>query len=870
MSTTSEFLLGSLVDAESKTSFELSQKPYTKYTQSNSPLFHLIFILKSESSPLVASIQSCKGNLAFLINITPSTMHIPLFPTSNYKLISRHFRIDQYCKIDEKNRQGLSPIHYTATYKFESDPSKEKQFIVVHGFLNSHGDYLYSEIKSYQDEARTLLSLTQFTTKEVQDLEQSLIVNINISRTLLNNLIQEKKKRTTDLKAQADKDEQELLHLSHNTLNFQKSLEKYIVASRLLIKGITKLNQYSDIPDPRLKIIQDRLSVLTERAALLKVVNLSTVATAQEEDNHPEVNNDIESVQNSIESTLESVVEATIDTLEKDEKQLSALPPNDDIKPYGELFLPNLTKIVAQQEVITKTEEHLMLALCLPNTLSVKNKKRLEQLLTRIHAIVEKHYDQCLKILDFGKRSRNLLTIQTLFPLLEAKVSKEFFEELIDELINSKNKEIIQEFIVICDYFHVHSSLYNNTVLEMSEKKTYKIARKKIPNFPLLQDDSEQIIESFLLFTIYINNNLDAFRMLLKHGANPNAGALQSEIHKATVNTTLYSIVLYYAEYYLDYIQVLLQYNANPNVVYSDQYVLNTHRQVLKTTVTARKIITGGFARCPVAIVPVPIILIALREHSTGIDLLLHHTDVSDLALLLATIATSPEFAIRRRNTPEPLLCLLPDLSTVNDKFPQEERKFFPFLTFIIYPTENSEKINTIENYSTYFQSAHEILKMHMLTLTSDSFEKAYQKLFITAEKESLKNEYNNAYMHFIACEFLFIERYKSLSIESEKFQLLEKYIPTLSTTSAPIISQRFFGYPADTIERYKGYLTVRVKACKKLTPMPQPAAITFSFSNKPAVTDNVTRVTAEDNINIQETKKNPLKTKLKHKKNRV
>lgn len=844
MSSTPESLVLK-TEEEFKTSVESSRLPRVLL---NSSIFNLIKILKEESNSLVASdqITSIRDNTAFLLHIDLTSVYNPLFSPSEYRRTRIHFRVDQYCKTSEAMRHGLSPMHFTEIYEAIHPESSDKPYIVVHGQLSTLGNYMYAEVRAYQDATRTVLSETQLSSKAIQDLEQNLIANINASRDILDNLLLEKEKRTIDLKTQVDKLDQELINVSR-TLGTVHSLEQYISTADLFIQAITHLNQYSDIPDKRDTFIYNRLPAFKARAQLLKTISTLKTTEKQEEDNLLEISHthdQVENIQDPTESTLEILATETIQTLETQQKTLDEFLKNNSDLYY--VLSADFNRVLETHETILAIETNLMLAICLPNTLSQKHKKILDRLFQSMQTKVDAHYKECLTILDFGRRTANLSIIQTLFPLLETKLQKDFFEKLIDTLIHcneEKMEEKTQKLITICDYLHNHSTLYNETILEMSNQKTYTILKEKIQicvEFKHIFDSAPgKTFDASLLFMLYLKHHLKTFVMLLRHGANANSFGMCDVTHKKMpIYTTLHCIISYHSENYLDYIQPLLQYHANPNICKSTEQMNSFYKQKLKLGLATRKLAkhfkTGEIKDFEV------LRLMCGRKDFIGIDLLLPYSDINNLAVLLGFIANDKLFSTRQRPSLEPTLNVLQNKEAVDNICPLSKLESHPFFIYCLYPiaTTDPEKTKVIDSYSRCFQKTHRLLIQNMQShcMTSKFFEVSYEKFFRETEFQLLFKENDiDILCCFTACDFLLMERYNSLTNEQEKYQLAQKYVPQLCAQLFAIQQKLYSDSSYISLRKdIQLRFSMRLQAIQNShTPTQKPALILSTFTDK-------------------------------------
>ena len=831
MSSTAESLGFGPDKHEQKTVSESFESLCTFRTQLSSPLFNLITELKQKSDPLVENIEFIVFNTAFLIAIDPASVHTPLFPSDQYKLISRHFRIDQYCKTNEGSGHGLYPMHYTEQY--ESIAPEDRHWIVVHGYLNAQGHYLYPQIKRYQDSTCSLLFSTQLTQEQVQNLEQIIIINIHNANAKLHDLINEKKMRTSNLKIEADLHEKELSTLSRS-LESQKSIEKYISIANLFIQTIENLNQYSDIPDSRGKPIQNLLNTLSKRTELLKTLNAPKAETIPQVEKKPETTpGNSENVENSPESILETLITETIKTLKHLDK---------DHKQEYNIFNPNLDGIIRTHQIIETIEGELLLTLFLPKSNCAKQQAILDELYKNLNSQVENHYSKCLKIFDFSARSGNLDTVSRLLPSLESKILEQC-KALIESLFSVENQsklDRIEKIIKVCDYLHNNSRLYNSALMEIIIEKSEKTTLNKM--LPLINSDEE--VKTSLLYKAYLNKNLNIFEMLLRHGVHPDTWAILSLTHKETkMYTTIQLIAVSKSENYLSYIKTLLKYKANPNLINTNEMALRTNKEKLNNSMLYVKTMTSlpQNQRNKITFKNVetkdyghhPLIYFFWRQDCEGIDLILPYTDLDILVLFLAQIATQKIFLTRSYLTEQAFVTILDNKESADRICSNNGTSKFDSLSAqIIYPitTQDPEKLKTIENHSKYFRHAQRALieKMFSLSLKPHFFELAYKKIFDSAMDKILLEENENAYMYLLACDFLFIERYKTLTDDQEKSQELQKYIPELIKKRIEI-TMKVYSHPLnrDLVNILKNRLT----ACKQQNKkQPQP---TLMFSGE-------------------------------------
>lgn len=830
MSSTPETL--DFVEEEFKEAEEWKEVSESSRIQFHAPLFHLISELQCEQHPLLApfEITPLHDHTTFLIEIT-TARHQALFPVEEYQLIERHYRIDQYCKTNIGCQHGLTPIHYTEIYQC-SAVTHEPAYIVAHGYLGARGQYLYTEIKFYQMDHKTL-SAIQPTPAQTQRLAQILILNIHHSRDIIDALLAEKSQRYLKAKSMVDAQEQELSRLSQS-LHVQGSLEQCIALCQQSIESIRCQNQYNDRPDSKgllmhksLPFLQKKLELLGRKMLSIKTSSPQEVQEETEEDNTHEV-----TIHPTAQGLLDTLLEETLDTLSG---YVTTLKSNPITYPLVNPPQDVLSMICARHTLITEIEQELLAYLFIPENLLKEKKPALDSLYATLRHQTEHHNKSCMQILEIAARGGNVTTTQTLFPLFETQLPGTFYQNIIHTLLKCDQPLKRTNLMTICDYLHRYSAAYENTVLHMSNQTKCLLPPAQINT---LKSQDIELTSVSLLYKAYLDNSLDVFDMLLKHGANPNSDFS----HEKSLFTVLCYIVTLQLYDYSTYVQSLLNYGANPNWIQSEKGILSQNSKKIDNQIlfkhTMQKSHSKTLQSClAIKNVPIvstissaPIILVSNRRHSTLFKAMIPYADIENLACCLAFTATRDVFCFRRTTSKTPFVGFL---SNPKNLTPITTPEAFPFLSLLLYPitTTNPTQREYIRIHSEHWELAHQSLieKMNHPILTHTAFDNIYNSVFQMGINQTYETKFNDAYECFIACEILLAERCKSLMNHPiEQLELLKKHVPDLSENIINIFP-RVYTEPcfAPCIRGWQLPFAVRQDACAKWSK--HPSALTFS-----------------------------------------
>lgn len=791
---------------ETKREFELAVTS-TMRTNWHSPLFYLVKKIKAQpSDPLHAALTAANTKLiadgtAYMLNVDASVKHIPLFPNTQYSLKERHYRIDQYYKMGTGTKQGLSAIHYTETY-FAIHKGDHPQNIVIHVYLSLNAITLYSQVSP-------LTPLTAELTELFKSREKTLKENVHESKKLITTLLNEKDARFLSAKTQADDSEARLTELSRS-LSTPNVLQEYIKKCKIFIQQIATANLYNDTPDSRGAYIATLLPKLQQRLEILQKIPSRSLKspkrTKQCTDTTPD--SEIVSINAPSSNPIESLVKETIENLSNYIKQIRE---NKITYPTRCIIKPNWEEISKTYPLIIEIKQYLLIAMCLPSGITKNSMEQITSFWNTLNVEIAEYEKYCLRTLAMSARNGNDTVFQSLFRLIKNDLKEIFYEELINALVISKKEPTIQSIIKTCEFLHAHSALYRVMVLKMSNEKQYYLddALKKI-NPALTFNDLDKYQYGSLLFKIYIENNFQAFNLLLKHGANANTWSIcYYQNDTDLIWSLLETIALYRTTNYLSYIDLLLKYDANPNTLYHPDHIIYLKSKDLEMSIQSKKafhreynqnlhlgdhsgksvkLATKYFHPTIALDLTAGIILEALMimgdiNDSEGIRLLLPYSTVDILAMFLARTMHKDIFYIRMKLHTDPVnpwLKVTDNLEDANTMFlPNIESQAHPFLEYLIAPKilMNDQQDSLIQTNLLYIYVTYALLykKLHSTVLSNDEFDQIYRLLLKSGIGAQAQNKLEEAYIRFLACEFLITTRIFLMKNQPEQIIILLK-----------------------------------------------------------------------------------------------
>lgn len=786
-----------------------------------SPLYHLI-------SKLIEENFDCFNgeNPEKIENEIRSAYLIPIhFPIENHLFETqagfqdflfeeRHFSFDKLYKASESVQHGLTAIHYTETYY-----SRQKnQYIIVHAYLNRDGRYLYLQARRLGSDKKTLIENLNIDSA----LERSVQLNMNqeACREKLDFLLEERRARYSELKENADYLDNELGDLFNKIV--KNGIDEYIKKANAFIDVIADLNAYSEEKDYRGEFFLNQLQEIKEWEKRLRAS--SVVIDADFCGSKVPVM----TVEKSVVSTKpeSSVIESQEESFETIIKQLKKLE-NSLKKEKAKTVL----ELSEKMSTFEKANQLLLALLSLPK--EIFNKKTCSSERDRAFLVFtgarEKSYEEWLCFLKkFVLEGELKKVIETcvLFPAFKSKLSKDFYEFLIMTVVNCMGVELEKKLVSVCDYFNENSEEYRNCILSFSQEQKFLILEKDIKK---MSKYFHFDVNVSLLYKLYFNERKDLFSMFLQHGADPNTWGVKGVNQKEAPFSLLYVIGAFEEEKRncLEYLELLLKYNANASQIYTTQKLrsmrhgmLKARQEVTKTNKTlasnSRRHGNNNNLRLDVVSTEIRSTLLSLmawRENSRGLELLLPSSSLEDIAYTFSFSINSKE--INSRQIPSNIggdIVFAENADDLTKKSNFFIQKVFelPFFIFGFYPIneKNSFTMSIFKRAKTLYT----VFEKKTLLLNKEEFEDVYNKLFNRGSEMLSQKEWKQAGWNFYACQYLLAIRCQKLT-RKEKIKLMKDKIPVLNPWLMKLIKELYKESPL--FDYYVGIYTAQMNACK-------------------------------------------------------
>ncbi len=790
-----------------------------KRAYAHSPLFYLITeLLKDASDPLhrlliAANIKKIAEDSAFLLSIASSTKHTPL-SFSGYRFSERHYRFDQFYKTNIQTQHGLSPLHYTETYMSDVPGMPD---IVIHVYLTIQGHILYVD-----------------SSKPLSIQEEKIIENnVAHSKSIVSKLIDENNQRLLNVLAAANESEANLKSMSLS-LNTPNELARYIDACNRFTQEIAQVNLYSENPDPRAVSIFNTLPSLNKRLELLK--KLSKPLRTDKPIEHLNEPANTETTANIGIIELDGVALLIKDTIQNLKQYLERLNLNKTNCPTRCINNPNLDEISQTYPLLEEIKQYLLIALCLPLEIDKKTMNSINEAWKTLQNKITEYDKYYLNVLMTAAKNGNISIFEPLFFLIEQNIPENFYEQLLDALIECRKKSKVDSLIKTCEFLNTHSVLYKMGVFKFCKERKYPKSFQDM-NRLLSRSAFEADVEISTLCKLYLENHFSAFEILLKHGANANSWSFQYA--KSTIKnyTLFYMAAIFRTLNYSQYFSTLLKYGANPNLKLYEDIKKMRFSLDLKDTIQAKKL---AKPHQPIAILnqthdkggQVLSILESLNA-SDELELLLPYTNADILALVLSDLINMDIFITRINTSTHPILRFVGSLEEANTILPTVVQKE-SFMGFVIYPnTSKDTTSNLFKNKSMYVQKILECLqeKVNPNLLSELEFEQGYELLFDSGVCAKIKDKTFEAYVRFLACEFMITARLPLLNTENQ-YTLLTKHTSELSSKLIEV-SRQLYNKILSTaqLQDKLAVWAIRALECQRMQAPPQSPTVLLSVS---------------------------------------
>lgn len=753
-----------------------------------SPLYRLLKTLVRDKHLTVKDLTVKSIQNAVLISIdTPPEENwiVGREHFSGFFLRERHFRIDETYK-DSNAQHGLTPLHYTETYR----SANNQQEIVVHAFLNKQRRYLYSEIKVFEGIDRK----GSFRLIPVdKQLEKSIQNNMRTPVLILDPIFDEWNThyyRQVEIVKKLDAE----LSLLSRKISTRKELKVYNEKFLELIKAIEEKDLLSEEPDPTRELLLKVRADIEQWMIRIEIASAASVAApvtaAVSLASKPIV--EASSSSSSASSSSSSSKSTTIETLEALGKSLlSNLQQCDssvDINSLeGTLTIQNLKMVMKRHGILENANQlsTLMYGLSGEPFWDKKQPKIIKDLLSRLLNKINKHNEQCEILLKQSAVDGNWNEVKPLFELFKNELKETFYEGLIEQFVNSNNAVERSKLAVVCDYFYETTETYRNCVFKMSTECAYHTPKDNIIN-----NFGCDVLFS-LLFKAYSNQNKLAFELLLKHGAAPNTWA----VTPCNYNNDGFSLIYCFAlieplsssedKNRLEYIKTLLDYHANPDLIYSKKMQTIVNKKKIEASNTLRKTLnnSGGmnnhnFSGFYYEKYNRPLVMMMNQRFGLeGLKLIAPYTSMKDIAHCFGEMIHNRLVNTLRIPSEKPFMdvYLTRQLTLEETRLQAPSRNSTPFLAFMIYPNDLNESNTQKKCLYEKMKFLYTVFQEKTKSIQKESeFDYIFNGFFEMAEKEIEKKNFSEAAYLYTACEILLVAKNELLGLKKH-LQLLKK-----------------------------------------------------------------------------------------------
>lgn len=430
---------------------------------------------------------------AYILNFNTPPL-APLFVESGFVFCDRHLSVDKWYSLpsSENGACGYAAAHYTENYTHSNGSKK-----TLHVYFTENGTYtqikIFEKDKEHQD--RTPLSpITK------NNIEQNTFAALDLYSQLNN----ARANRWTKKSVQADELEEQLsLHSAQ--LSKPSSLNNYIDLAEKFILLVAEINQLDDFKvDCRGERIQERLNYAynlkkksSSSATPLPPVKKPEAAKAEHEQNpkpDDKANSTVTaSTSSMMKASSKNPQELLFTNLQQLSQQLDSAKETNNMASYIS---------IATQIRLALIEYHFVEKISADEQTLIKNLKNKT-------ASIQKPDEFAIKLFKEG----NLGGFKTLYVVLTQKQERILVTTIFDELINQDTDtgQLAENQRSICEYLFENSSAYKfNVILE---------------NFALRYDKNLNVSVS-QLYRLSVEDKLNTFDMLLRHGLNPNKAGL--------------------------------------------------------------------------------------------------------------------------------------------------------------------------------------------------------------------------------------------------------------------------------------------------------------------------------------------------------
>ncbi len=731
-----------------------------------SKLYNLLEALENEQHSIfheytIYKLKAEERNY-FLLPLVHLTTRVIM---EDYLLEESHFSIDQvyYSNAAE---HGLTPIHYTETYFSNS----KKKHIVIHGYLDEKSCYIYSQAK--QVDKQNIMTDVIFKLDVHQ--ENVFKKNFQESNLVLNDLLVIKNTRWQLAKKEADQLEMQLTALSR-AFDPKTTMSSYITKAYAFVQAVQKLNQYSEEQDARdklmLNMLQNIEKIRSYDQAHSEIAMPSTIVQGSE------CKNELLSNSNPSTDSLKSLYKKNMKDFEKSIKKVKTLNLSDTLQ------LNNTDILVTLNQWVAKLTEQAFLLYSFPKKCLIKKD---EMKIKNVFLEIDRYYKQYGMAFNQKALAGDLDSVKAWFPLLSETITPMFYSSLIESLVYKEKNKIQDKILDICCYLKEKDPQYTRCISDIAQKARYSFLEK---TENILNQEIPQSCEVSLLFKLYSDNKLSIFKTLIQHGISPNTWGVTGSGDKQKFFSLFYCIAVYGGKTnYLEYLQILLEYKTNPNLIYTTEEMTALRSKKLHNT----KKILQCKARYPSFLANAntfnmealswesSLLIISRRAGLEGVNILLNSASPQNLAIAIAVLSEN--------NKARKVSMLASDYDIIDANNQEQayqkisrilEKKEENLITYVLYPNpSNTPKDNIcILEVFQKIQLMLAMLKKKISEMNNAEFHQHYEALFRIGEEEGYRDKIEESFYAFLGCESLLMTRcFHSDCNLKEKQSLIEQY----------------------------------------------------------------------------------------------
>lgn len=705
---------------------------------------------------------------------------------NDFTLVERHYSVDKWYSKLQSNHNVFPFMHYTEAYYSKAS----QHYLIAHVYINQQGTIIGIHVKETNQSKQSLREI------DVTDsLRNLLLDNYSYAYPVIELILNKRMERINDLIQKASTIENHLNNFSKTLWSANESHKDrsqikndYIKAAQNFLQIIEQLNRYNNQKDQRGMLIHLALSALNEATVQDKVEDKQDSPTQKSETESKKQTDYIPEPTKGLQNYSSLLSEIELLT--------SKLTPTLQYKKA------NIDAILEREEIIKQADLFILKTSMLSNYLTViEVSKAIDNLMDLIINHKSCSYKLLEQSLQVGK------PLEPLFMAYKDKLNINFYQQLFTKLLSTENKTEQDQIIATCTYLHLQDEKYRSIVYQLSNLMSFDLKSQYKAS---MSDELGDVAKSSgsLLFYAYICDKKDIFNLLLTHGANPNSWGIRNAELNGRSHTLIYCIATIKTQNYSDYIHLLIQNHATPNLIDTDK--LWRMKSKLKTTINVlsmnkqyqkmQKTGKGKNVFTITATQSTPMLTnVAVDGNVVLTNKLIPYFTIDELAYVIATLSLQDDIGsilVFSGTFENPSLKAFSKqeiaINALNEFVAKQSIEYssLPFAIQYLFPREANCKV--LQSLLLCISYLILELEKRIATISPEDFLNAYKTLFERGLVNHSVNDLNSAQFAFEGCKILLSKYYPTLSTQekrtliSEKLVVLyEKLIDTLATKAS-------------------------------------------------------------------------------------